>query len=54
MSARAGFGFVGFIELGELLCGKRFPIAPKGNAYERYVWAAILYWVNYCTQAKTR
>ena len=43
VTARTICGWVKFMECGELLYGKRFPLSLKGSVYETYVRPAILY-----------
>ena len=35
--------YVLFMECGELLYGRRFPLMQKGGVYESYVWPAVLH-----------
>ena len=43
VTARERCGWVMFMECGELLYGRRFPLMLKGAVYESYVKPAILY-----------
>ena len=43
VTARARCGWVKFMECGELLHSRRFPLMLKGAVYKSYVRPAILY-----------
>ena len=43
VTARTRCGWVKFMECGELLYGRRFPLRLKGAVYKSYVTPAILY-----------
>ena len=43
MAARTRCGCVNFMECGELLYGRRFPLGLKGAVYKSYIRPAILY-----------
>ena len=43
VAARTGCGWVIFMERGELLYGRRFPLRLHEAVYESCIWPAILY-----------